>query len=89
MKAAEGVAAFIENLGFGELLLILIIALVVFGPKKLPDLGRSLGSALREFRKAAQELSAEVARAAADDDPGPRPAPPSGQRSDGGSSAAH
>lgn len=38
---------------FGELLLLLIIALLLFGPSKLPDLARSLGEAIREFKKAA------------------------------------
>jgi len=43
-------------LGFQEVLLILIIALVIFGPKKLPELGRSLGKTLSEFRKASNEI---------------------------------
>ena len=38
---------------FEELILILIIALLLFGPKKLPDLARAMGEALREFKKAA------------------------------------
>lgn len=41
-----------ESIGPGELLLILIIALVFFGPSRLPELGRSLGDAIREFRHA-------------------------------------
>lgn len=40
------------DIGFPELLVILVIALLVFGPSKLPDMGRSLGRALREFRDA-------------------------------------
>ncbi len=40
------------NLGMPELILILIIALVVFGPSKLPDIGKALGRSLQEFRKA-------------------------------------
>lgn len=39
------------NIGVPELLIILLVALVVFGPRKLPDLGRSLGQGLREFRR--------------------------------------
>jgi len=44
------------NLGFTELVVILIVALLVFGPRKLPDLGRSLGKGLAEFKKASNEL---------------------------------
>jgi len=44
------------NLGFQELVVIFIIALLVFGPKKLPELGKSLGKGLREFKKATNEL---------------------------------
>jgi sec-independent protein translocase protein TatA len=44
------------NLGFPELVVIFIVALVVFGPRKLPDLGRSLGKGLAEFKKASTEL---------------------------------
>ncbi|HXY61870.1 MAG TPA: TatA/E family twin arginine-targeting protein translocase [Nitrospirota bacterium] len=44
------------GLGFGELLVIFVIALVVFGPKKLPEIGRSVGRALMEFKKASQEF---------------------------------
>jgi sec-independent protein translocase protein TatA len=45
------------NIGPGELILILIIALVVLGPSKLPDVASSLGRSLREFRKAASDVS--------------------------------
>jgi sec-independent protein translocase protein TatA len=40
------------SLGMPELIVILVVALVVFGPSKLPDLGRSLGEAIRGFKKA-------------------------------------
>ncbi len=40
------------NLGFGELLVILAIVLLLVGAKRLPDVGRSLGEAIREFQKA-------------------------------------
>lgn len=48
------------NLGFSELLIILVLALVVFGPKRLPDIGKSIGKGLREFRKASAEMRAEL-----------------------------
>ena len=43
-------------IGMPEMLVILVIALVVFGPRKLPELGRSLGRSLNEFKKASNEL---------------------------------
>ena len=45
------------NIGPGELILILIIALVVLGPGKLPDVANSLGKSVREFRKAATDIT--------------------------------
>ena len=44
------------QLGFAEMLVIFIVALLVFGPKKLPELGKSLGKGIREFKKATEEL---------------------------------
>ncbi len=44
------------SLGMPELLVIFVIALVVFGPRKLPELGRSLGRGIAEFKKATNEL---------------------------------
>jgi TatA/E family protein of Tat protein translocase len=58
------------NIGPGELILILIIALVVLGPGKLPEVASSLGKSLREFRKAASDVS-DAARV---DPPAPQPA---------------
>lgn len=43
-------------LGFPELVIIFVVALLVFGPRKLPDLGRSLGKSLAEFKRASNEL---------------------------------
>jgi len=48
------------GLGFPELLLIFVIALVVFGPKKLPEMGRSIGRALAEFKKASEEFQESI-----------------------------
>jgi len=44
------------NIGWPELLIVLVIALVIFGPKRLPDMGRQLGRGLREFKKATSEI---------------------------------
>jgi sec-independent protein translocase protein TatA len=44
------------NIGMPEMLVILVIALIFFGPRKLPELGRSLGKSLNEFKKASNDL---------------------------------
>jgi TatA/E family protein of Tat protein translocase len=44
------------SVGMPELLIILVIALIIFGPRKLPELGRSLGKSLGEFKRASNEL---------------------------------
>lgn len=43
-------------IGVPELMIIFVVALIVFGPKKLPELGRSLGKGMAEFRRASNEL---------------------------------
>ncbi|SMB83264.1 Sec-independent protein translocase TatA [Desulfonispora thiosulfatigenes DSM 11270] len=48
------------NLGFGEITLILIVALVIFGPSKLPEIGKSLGNGIKEFKKASTDLKQSV-----------------------------
>ena len=48
------------GLGIPELIVIFVIALLVFGPKKLPDLGKSIGRAMSEFKKAQQEFQESV-----------------------------
>lgn len=45
------------NIGLPGLILILIIALIVFGPKKLPEIGRAFGQTLKEFKNSAKELT--------------------------------
>ncbi|HZY30619.1 MAG TPA: twin-arginine translocase TatA/TatE family subunit [Candidatus Methylomirabilis sp.] len=49
------------GLGMQELIVIFVIALLIFGPKKLPDLGRSLGRGLAEFKRASEELKEGLA----------------------------
>ena len=44
------------SIGMPELVIILVIALIIFGPRKLPELGRSLGKSIGEFRRASNEL---------------------------------
>jgi TatA/E family protein of Tat protein translocase len=45
------------SLGIQEMIVILVIALIVFGPKKLPEIGKSLGKGIAEFKKASSELA--------------------------------
>jgi TatA/E family protein of Tat protein translocase len=47
------------GLGLPEILLILVIALLIFGAAKLPEIGRALGKALSEFKKGTQEFTEE------------------------------
>jgi sec-independent protein translocase protein TatA len=44
------------SIGMPEMIIILVIALIIFGPRKLPELGRSLGKSLAEFKRASNEL---------------------------------
>ena len=48
------------SVGTPEILLVLVIALLLFGPQKLPELGKSLGRAIREFKRASQELQETI-----------------------------
>jgi sec-independent protein translocase protein TatA len=48
------------KIGIQELVLILAIALIIFGPRKLPEIGRSLGRGLREFRQATSEIQKNI-----------------------------
>lgn len=59
------------RIGPMELILILVIALVIFGPKKLPEIGKALGNAIREFKKHSSKVTEELedAVSGANDDP--------------------
>lgn len=48
------------GLGLPEILLILVIALLIFGAAKLPEIGRAMGKALSEFKKGTQEITSDV-----------------------------
>ncbi|MBN8203510.1 twin-arginine translocase TatA/TatE family subunit [Bacillus sp. NTK034] len=46
----------LQNIGIPGLILILVIALIIFGPSKLPEIGRAFGNTLKEFKKATRDL---------------------------------
>ncbi len=48
------------SIGMPELIIIFVVALIVFGPRKLPELGKSLGKGLAEFRRASNELKSTI-----------------------------
>ncbi|MGH2657012.1 MAG: Sec-independent protein translocase protein TatB [Actinomycetota bacterium] len=48
------------SLGFGEILIILILALVIFGPRRLPEMGRTIGRSMRELRRATSDIRTEL-----------------------------
>jgi sec-independent protein translocase protein TatA len=50
----------VPNIGLPELAIVLIIALVVFGPKRLPEMGRQLGRTLREFKSATSDIRSQI-----------------------------
>ncbi|PLR69118.1 twin-arginine translocase TatA/TatE family subunit [Bacillus sp. UMB0893] len=49
----------LQNIGVPGLILILIIALIVFGPSKLPEIGRAFGNTLREFKSSAKDIMSD------------------------------
>lgn len=49
----------LSNIGIPGLILILVIALIIFGPKKLPEIGRAMGQTLKEFKKSTKELTSD------------------------------
>ena len=49
-----------SNIGIPGLILILVLALIIFGPKKLPEIGKAVGQTLSEFKKSARELTSDA-----------------------------
>ncbi len=75
------------GIGLPEILIVLVIVLVIFGPKRLPDLGRSLGSGMREFKDSVTGKGEETKLPAADDKPEPVRTEKSEARPAGGQSS--
>jgi len=64
----------VQNIGFGEIFLVLVIALLVFGPRRLPEIGRSLGKAWRVFQDESRRAT-EVLREGLEERPDTPTAP--------------
>ncbi|MBR5624359.1 twin-arginine translocase TatA/TatE family subunit [bacterium] len=57
------------SIGYTEIILIVLVILLLFGAKRIPELARALGKAKKEFQKAKDEVETEVEEVSADDDP--------------------
>jgi sec-independent protein translocase protein TatB len=64
------------GIGMTELVVIMVVALIVFGPTRLPELARSLGRAMGEFRRASTDIRQTFNEAVHEPKPAPAPAPP-------------
>jgi sec-independent protein translocase protein TatA len=53
----------LENIGGSEILVILLVAFIFFGPKKMPELGRNLGKGIREFKNAMRGVQEDIEKA--------------------------
>lgn len=51
-----------ENIGFGELFLIVLVIIVFFGPKRIPEFARSLGKGITEFKRAMRDVQSELTK---------------------------
>jgi sec-independent protein translocase protein TatA len=67
---------FIGNLGPTEIILVMIVLLLVFGAKRLPELGSGLGKGIREFKRSLSSINAEIDRSADDNELKNAPKPP-------------
>ena len=68
--------------GGTEVVLILVVILVLFGSKKIPDFARGLGQGIKEFKKASREVTDEIQNTTTDTPPAAKPAPPAPSRAD-------
>ena len=65
-----------------EIVLILLVILVLFGSKKIPEFARGLGQGIKEFKKASREVTDEIQNTATDTPPAAKPAAPAPSRAD-------
>jgi sec-independent protein translocase protein TatA len=59
------------DLGMGQIILILLVVLLMFGAKKLPELAKGLGQGIKEFKKASRDMQNEISTAASEETPPP------------------
>ncbi len=71
------------TIGWPELIILLVVVLIVFGPGKLPDIGNAIGRGVREFRKASNDLESSIRG-----EPSKPPAPPTEPSSTGDATEA-
>ena len=64
------------SFGGGEVFLILVVCLLLFGAKNLPKIARQLGRSMEEFKRAARDVSHEIMRSDLDEKPAEKPVPP-------------
>jgi sec-independent protein translocase protein TatA len=76
LMQVEAVLLFLGELGGGEILMILVVVLLLFGAKRIPDFARSLGSGIREFKDAVQGMRNELEGSVQDEEPPVRPPTP-------------
>jgi sec-independent protein translocase protein TatA len=57
----------LSNIGVPGLILILVLALIIFGPNKLPEIGRAVGKSIREFKRAAEGITNDIKEEFQDD----------------------
>jgi sec-independent protein translocase protein TatA len=65
----NNVLAFIGGLGTSEVLVILVVILLLFGAKRIPELAKGLGRGIREFKDATKEIKNDIEKAANDETP--------------------
>ena len=75
MSSSLSTLAFIGDIGGGEIILVFLVVLMLFGGEKMPELARGVGKALREIKKATSGVEEQIKQAMAEPPPKPRQAP--------------
>jgi sec-independent protein translocase protein TatA len=73
---------FAWGLGGTEVVLVLVVVLLLFGAKKIPELAKGLGTGIKEFKKATREVTDEIQNTTTDTPPAAKPVPPAPSRAD-------